>query len=92
MHRLVLKTSSSWPKFSGGGFLGSITENMVVKDFRQPSTDSPMWRTWSYRRTMAPRRRASTQKMLVSEDIASRAVVRSKTQQFLATGSKQTPG
>jgi hypothetical protein len=41
MRRLVLKNLSSWPKFSGGGFLGSITEYMVLKDFRQPSTDSP---------------------------------------------------
>jgi hypothetical protein len=61
MHRLVLKTSSSWTKFSGG-FLGSITEYMVVKDFWQPSTDSPTWWTRSCRRTMEPRRRASTQR------------------------------
>jgi hypothetical protein len=86
-----LKTSSSWPKFSGRGFLRSITENIVIKDFRQPLTASLICWVWSCNNTMELHRWASTPKVLVSDKTRSRAAVHSVTRRFSATGSKQTP-
>jgi hypothetical protein len=64
---------------------------MVVKDFWQPSTDSPTCWTWPCRRTMALRRRASTQKVLVSKDTLSRSATRLETRWSSIAGSKQIP-
>jgi hypothetical protein len=83
-----LKTLSSWPKFSGRGFLGSITQNIVRKDFRQPSTASPICWTRSCNRTMVLHRQASAQEVLVSEETLSRAAARSFTWRCSATGCK----
>jgi hypothetical protein len=88
---LVLKISNSWPKYLEKGFLRSITENIIVKAFRQPSTASPICWVQSCSSTRAPQRRALAQKVLVSNKTLLRDATHSLTRRSSATGSKKTP-
>jgi hypothetical protein len=84
--------TSSCAKLPGRGLRGSMTEYMVVKDFRQPSTTSPMCWAWSCRSTIALRRLGSAHKEDASFDTFSKAAIRSATRRFSSAGCKQVPG
>jgi hypothetical protein len=71
---------------------GSIIEYMVVNDLWQPSTSSPMWWAWSYKRTMVLQCCVSTHKVSVSLDALSRAIIRLETRWSSSIGCKQVPG
>jgi hypothetical protein len=89
---LDLKASSSCGKFPGKGLWGSMIEYMVVKDIWQPSIASLICWAWSWRSTMARRRRGSDHKLSTPSDAFSRAAVHSETQHVSPTKSRQVPG
>jgi hypothetical protein len=88
---LDLKVSSSSGKLPGRGLRGSMTEYMVVRDLRQPSTASPICWARSWSSTIARRRRGSDHKLSIPSDAFSRAVFRSATRRASAAKSRQVP-
>jgi hypothetical protein len=90
-HWLIRKVSSSCLKSLGIGLRGNMTEYMVVRALRQPSTASPMYCARSWRSTIARQRRGLDHKLSVPWAAFWRAVLRSVTWVDSPTRSRQVP-